>query len=168
MLSRIADKLEEYFLVFCLGFMVLLVFVQVVMRYIFQNSLSWSEELARYLFLWLSWIGASYAVRERGHFRVQMFIDKLDGRKREIGEALILLVWFGFCLFLAYQGWLLTAHLFLRGQMSPAMQLPIAYAYASVPVGVTLMSIRVLVEFIKLFSKKEGEKSTQESVGAAL
>ena len=71
MLSRIADKLEEYFLVFCLGFMVLLVFVQVVMRYIFQNSLSWSEELARYLFLWLSWIGASYAVRDAKRAQIE-------------------------------------------------------------------------------------------------
>jgi len=39
--------------------MTILVFIQVVMRYVFSNSLSWSEEMARFIFLWLSWIGAA-------------------------------------------------------------------------------------------------------------
>ena len=62
MLKKWFDNAEEYLLVGSLAFNVVLVFFQVVMRYVFQNSLSWSEELARYIFLWQTWVGASYAV----------------------------------------------------------------------------------------------------------
>ena len=55
MLKKLWDNLEEYILVYSMMFSVALVFVQVIMRYVFSNSLSWSEELARYLFLWQIW-----------------------------------------------------------------------------------------------------------------
>lgn len=153
------DRIEEYFLVSCVAFMTILVFIQVVMRYVFQNSLTWSEELARYLFLWLSWVGASFAVRERTHFRVQMFIDKLPAGARKSMEVFILMIWFSFSVFLAYQGMKLASILLVRNQLSPAMQVPIGYAYASVPVGALLMAVRVLIEMIKIndhtYFKKE-------------
>ena len=104
MMRKFIDNFEEYFCVWSLAFMTILVFIQVVMRYVFRNSLSWSEELARYIFLWLSWIGASYAVKERSHFRVEMFADIFKGKARKIFELFVLLTWFAFCVFLAYQG----------------------------------------------------------------
>ena len=58
-LVTIWNKIEEYFLVYSLILMVALVFIQVIMRYIFNNSLSWSEELVRYIFIWQIWLGAS-------------------------------------------------------------------------------------------------------------
>ena len=61
-LSLIEEKLEEYFLVISMIAMVVIIFLQVVMRYVFNNSLTWSEEIARYIFLWQIWIGVSYAV----------------------------------------------------------------------------------------------------------
>lgn len=51
------NSLEAHLLVISLAFTTLLIFVQVVMRYVFNNSLSWSEELARYVFIWQIWLG---------------------------------------------------------------------------------------------------------------
>ena len=73
-------------------------------------------------------------------------------------ELFALSLWLGFSVFLAFEGSTLTALLFQRGQVSPAMRIPMAYAYASVPVGCTLMSIRLISEMFKIFSsmsKKE-------------
>ena len=147
MFRTLLDKLEEWFLVWTLAFSVLLVFAQVVMRYVFRNSLSWSEELTRYLFLWMSWVGASYAVRCRSHFRVTMFADMLKGRARDAYELLILLIWLGFSVFLTYQGAKISLFLWHRGQLSAAMEIPMALAYASVPVGCALMTLRLALDF---------------------
>ncbi len=140
------DRIEEVFLVGSLAFNVVLIFIQVVMRYVFQNSLSWSEELARYIFLWQTWVGASYAVRMRRHFRVEMLVDLMKGRLRKWYELVVLLVWCAFALFIAWQGSVLTGFLIKRWQVSAAMQIPIAWAYASVPAGCAMMAIRLVME----------------------
>ena len=69
-LKWLDDNIELYICVFLMSFMTLLVFVQVVMRYVFNNSLSWSEELARYTFIWLIYIGISYGCKLRKHIKI--------------------------------------------------------------------------------------------------
>ena len=153
MLKKWFDNAEEYLLVGSLAFNVVLVFFQVVMRYVFQNSLSWSEELARYIFLWQTWLGASYAVREHRHLRGEMLADRFKGRSRLVFELFVLLVWFGFSAFLAYQGYRMTAFLAQSGQSSAAMQIPISWAYASVPVGCGLMALRLVGEIRRVLAE---------------
>ncbi|NLA90137.1 MAG: TRAP transporter small permease [Synergistaceae bacterium] len=127
------------------------------MRYVFQNSLSWSEELARYIFLWQTWVGASYAVRLRRHLRVEMLADLLKGRLRKWYELFIFLVWFAFSVFIAWQGSVMTAFLIKRWQVSAAMQIPIAWAYASVPVGCAMMAVRLIWEMKEIMSNMREE-----------
>ena len=157
-IKKIWDHLEEYVLVWSLMFSVFLIFLQVVMRYVFRNSLSWSEELARYVFLWQIWLGASFAVKEHRHLRIEMIVEKLHGRNRQFFELFVLLVWFGFSVFLALKGSELSMLLFKRGQVSPAMRIPMGFAYASVPVGCTLMSIRLALEMWRLFVPSRREE----------
>ena len=71
------DKLEEILLVSMFVLMVLIIFIQVIMRYVFNNSLSWSEELGKFLFVWLSWIGISIGERRNEHIKITMLVDKL-------------------------------------------------------------------------------------------
>jgi TRAP-type C4-dicarboxylate transport system permease small subunit len=159
MLKKLWDNIEEYLLVYSLMFSVGLIFIQVVMRYIFHSSLSWSEELARYLFLWQIWLGASYAVKAHRHLRIEMIQGFIkDPFKKKIFELFALSLWLGFSIFLAYEGSSLTSLLFERGQVSPAMRLPMAYAYASVPVGCALMSIRLVCEMFNILSSLNNKK----------
>lgn len=151
MIGRIWNRLEEILLVSSLAFTVGLIFIQVIMRYVFRNSLSWSEELARYLFLWQIWLGASFAVKEHAHLRIEALVDHLSPSRRRFLEFVALLAWFAFSLFLAVKGSELTLLLLKRGQVSPAMRMPMAYAYASVPVGSALMSIRLVEEMVRFF-----------------
>lgn len=148
-----------------MAIMTVLVFIQVIMRYVFANSLSWSEELARFIFLWLSWIGASYAVKERSHFRVEMFANLLKGSHRRTFEYFILIVWFIFSFALAWLGTELVIFLHDTGQTSAAMDIPMTLPYASVPVGCALMCARLIVEMYKIYKGEPvGTEKKQEEL----
>ncbi len=149
-LKKFLDNFEEYFCVWTLVLMTSVVFLQVIMRYVFHNSLSWSDELARYIFLWLSWIGASYAVKTRDHFRVEMFADMIKGKDRILFEYLILAIWFIFSIMLVWYGTKLLVFLHGTGQVSAAMEIPMTWAYAAVPAGCILMCVRLVIEIHKL------------------
>ena len=81
------EKVEENLLLFLLFVSVVVIFSQVVMRYVFQNSLSWSEELGRYLFIWLTWLSTGYAVRQKRHLRIEVLSDFLGEKKKLVVEA---------------------------------------------------------------------------------
>lgn len=152
------DALEEFLLVSALAFNVALVFLQVIMRYVFHNSLYWSEELARFVFLWFSWLGTSFAVREGAHLKVTMLADRLGqsgSLPKKSLELISLLIWIGFAVFLTYQGAKLTHFVASMGQTSPALYVPVWIAYASVPIGSGLMTLRLLLELGTLLSGKE-------------
>jgi TRAP-type C4-dicarboxylate transport system permease small subunit len=150
------DRIEENILFISLVFSVFLIFLQVVMRYVFGNSLSWSEELARYLFIWYTWIGTSLAIRERRHIRIEILTDFLGEKAKLRLEVLVLLLWAGFAAFLAFKG-IEVGKLLLRSrQSSPALEIPMVFAYAAVPVGCTLMVVRLLGQVREVFRKLAG------------
>lgn len=157
-MKRLIEHFEEYLLIGSLMFSVILVFMQVVMRYVFQDSLSWSEELARYIFLWQIWLGASYAAKEGRHLRIEIVKEFLSARGKVLFECLVTAIWVAFCVFLAFKSYELTYKLFARMQVSPAMRIPIGIAYASVPVGTTLMGLRLVQRVCRMLgaAKKEG------------
>ncbi len=143
-LKWLDEKFEESILVVSLIMTVSIVFAQVVMRYVFKSSLSWSEELARYIFLYQIWLGASYAVKRRNHLRIEIVKNNLSPRNKIIFDTFALLIWLAFSIFLAYKSFILTLTISQRGQLSPSMRMPMGYAYASVPIGSGLMCIRLV------------------------
>ena len=94
------DKFEEYLLIGTLVFNVLLIFSQILMRTIFNYSLSWTEELSRYIFIWQTWLGTSIALKYKQHIRVEIlinFLKKIKNKKKL--EVLVNLIWIGFSIF---------------------------------------------------------------------
>ena len=156
-LYKIWDHLEEYVLVYSLMVSVALVFVQVVMRRVFNNSLSWSEELARYLYVWQTWLGVSYAARNGTHLRITMLKDRLPAKAQQILEILVVLVWMGFGIFVIYHGMGVVNTIASFGQKSSALKIPMQFCYMSIPVGMFLMCIRIVERTVKdqFLQKKE-------------
>lgn len=144
MLKKIWYHLEEFILLPILVFQVGLIFVQVILRYLFSSSLSWSEELARYLFVWLMWFGVSYAARNRTHLRITVIRDKLPPKGARYMELVVTLVWLGFGLFVVFKGIGMVQSILRFKQVSAALGLPMQYAYLGVPLGAGLMSIRLI------------------------
>ncbi len=88
-------RLLELLVVACMVAMVVMVFGNVILRYAFNSGITVSEELSRYCFIWLTYIGAMIAMRERGHLGVDTMVKHLPvGGKKAclfVSEALMLL-----------------------------------------------------------------------------
>lgn len=143
MIKKAWDHFEEYILIGSFFFSVPLVFFQVIMRYVFDSSLGWSEELARYVFLWQIWLGASYAAKQSRHIRIEMLKDILPPKAKKALEIMVILIWMFFMGFLAIKGGQMTRKILTLGQKSSAMRIPMGWAYLSVPAGSGLMFIRL-------------------------
>ena len=145
------DHLEEFFLVPSIIFSVALIFMQVVLRYVFGNSLSWSEELARYLFVWQIWLGASYSAKKKSHLRITMMKEILSPSAQEKLEIAVTVIWIVFAACIAVNGFSLVVKVNKFNQLSSALQMPMMYAHLAVPVGCSLMIMRLIENTIKDF-----------------
>lgn len=130
--------------------------LQVFMRYAMHASLSWSEELARYTFVWLVFIGISYGARMMRHIKIDAgllcFPKILRPYVVILGEVLSLI----FSFFVIYLGWGMVETQLMIGQLSPAMRIPMWAVYSAPMVGFSLTAIR-LVQSIAYHIKHIGE-----------
>ena len=117
--------------------MTLTSFLQVICRYVFNSPLVWSEELARYLFVWVGLVGAGAAVRTGGHFGLDLLYRKLPGAVRPWAGGLVSVVVAAFAATLFVQGLRETAQASL--QWASSLPVRMHWAYAAIPVGSALM-----------------------------
>lgn len=151
MIKKVWNHLEEIFLIPSIIFSVVLILIQVVMRYVFGSSLAWSEELARYLFVWQVWVGASYSAKNKSHLRITFARDRLAPPARRKVELLVTVIWIAFAGFVAVNGFSLVARVNRFNQRSSALRMPMMYAHLAVPVGCSLMVIRLIENTLKDF-----------------
>jgi len=131
--------------------MVIITFLQVVFRYCIEQPLSWTEEGAKYLFMWATYTGASIAFYEGKHINVTLFFGFFKSVRLKAG---ILLLANAFCLWFllvfVYQGFIVSQRVFALGQFSPSMPwLPIGITYLAIPVGCFFMFCNVLAYAIR-------------------
>lgn len=146
-LGHIYNKLEEYALVYTLAFCVVIIFMQVVMRYVFNSSLSWSEEAAKYLFVWLIWLGTSIAAKDQSHIALELVSGRLRGRPKYVLSIVVKIIWLAMCIFLAVNGWEVVSSMMGRGKTASAMPwLKVWLVYLAIPVSQGVLSIRLLLQ----------------------
>jgi TRAP-type C4-dicarboxylate transport system permease small subunit len=173
-LKWLDENLEKYIL-FCLTFvMVVVVSIQVFMRYVLSNSLSWSEELARYCFIWLIYIGISYAVKHHRHIKVDaallLFKDKTKIYFSILSNVLFLI----FCVYVVIYGYGIASQLLSFGQTTPALQIPTGVVYLAPPIGMGLAGIRLIqnivdeIKTIRNFNKNQKIPTNAETTISTL
>jgi TRAP-type C4-dicarboxylate transport system permease small subunit len=145
--DNLLAKAEAAALITLVAVMTVVVFLQVVYRYCLTQPLYWSEELARYLFVWLSILGAALGFQKRGHFGLDIFYQMLPNKGRRFLQRLIHLLMGSVILVILIQGMKLVQ--MTIPQESPAMGISMGWAYACLPVGAALMAIHLLVIFSK-------------------
>jgi TRAP-type C4-dicarboxylate transport system permease small subunit len=138
---------ETLALILIVSVMTLVVFLQVVFRYALGRPLVWSEEMARYLFVWLSILGAALGVQKGGHFGLDFFQRMMPERGKHYLGILVHFLMGAVVLVILFQG--ITLVQMTRQQESPAMSISMAWAYASLPVGAGLMTVHLLTALLK-------------------
>jgi len=138
-----------------LAAMAFIVVLSVVFRYVLNDSLTWSEELIRYMDAWLVFMGLAVAHRIGGHVRITLLFDLTPARFRRLPEAFSEAIVLILLLVIAYFGTQLVLANFDRNQMTPALRIPIAWVYLAVPLGVALMALQSLERLLRLLAGRE-------------
>ena len=137
-------RLEESIAGVCVMIMCAMVFLHVVLRYVFNEPLSWSDEIAQYMMLWSVYLSVSWAVRERAHIRVMNFIN-LFPRTISLGLTVFSdFVWFVMGVFLTWQSVILEISFWENSYRSPALDIDQKWPYLCLIFGFGLMTFRLL------------------------
>lgn len=157
-LKFIDEQFEKWFLIVSLIVMVLVTFMQIVLRW-FNAATVWAEEFSRYVMLYQVWVGASYAVHEDAHHPHHR-PDRQALRRQARGMDLVVLtLWLLFALWLTVEGCVLVGKIAAMGQVSSAMRIPMTIPYASVPIGGALMTIRLVQKIVERLRNTQEEEA---------
>lgn len=137
-------RLEEAIAGVCVMIMCALVFLHVVLRYVFNEPLSWSDEIAQYMMLWSVYLSVSWAVRERAHIRVMNFINLFPRTTRLALTIFSDLIWFAMGVFLTWQSVILEISFWENSYRSPALDIDQKWPYLCLIFGFGLMTLRLL------------------------
>jgi len=132
------------------GFVVI-TFAQVVFRYVIGYSLYWSEELARYLFVWVSFLGSVVALERGVHIGMDVVVAKLPRGPRRYVEVFSDISVAAFLVFLTVQGLKMAMRNMI--QKSPALQVSMGVVSLAIPVGAALMGIYVIARLVSRLSR---------------
>jgi len=137
---RVVDRVLEWLLVAFMSLMVVNVLWQVVTRFLLRNPSSFTEEIARYLLVWVGVLGGAYAVGKRIHLAIDLLPSKLEGRgKALLGLFIEACVFVFAALVLVFGGSGLVWLTLDLGQTSAALQIPLGFVYLVLPLSGLLM-----------------------------
>ena len=152
--ERVVEKIVRWIVIVLMLVMTVTVSLQIAFRYFFNIPLGWSEELARFSFVWVSFFGASALMRVREHINVTVFVDNFPPRLRAV------------CVILANLCALIFAYYFVVGgialatnewsQLAPAMEIPMGWVYVVIPISAILMAIWIVLQTLEALGKLWG------------
>lgn len=142
--KQVIDQVVDAAVIILLALLTSVIFVAVFARYLFNAPLAWSEELSRYSFVWVTFLGAEVCLRKRSHIAIDILIKNLPASIQEFLEtwgriftAIILIA-----LLIGGIKVATVAH----DQLSPSLGMPMSYVYLALPVGAALMLLELLIQ----------------------
>lgn len=146
------DKATQWLTVGLLGATTLIVFLQVIFRYIIRRPLFWATELSTYMFIWFSFLGISVGVKRKAHFNVDFLVIHFPKKLRKAIELCMDILVIAFLAIAIIAGIKLMVN--TTGQCSPSMHIPMPYIYSVIPISCFSMIVYYVEEFMRNFRKK--------------
>ena len=148
------ENIENALLVIFMITIILTMLIQIVMRYFFNNSLAWTEELCRYCFIWFMFIGYSYSIKLKAELRVDSVVNMLPQSLRKIITTITTFVSLFFTAYLFINSFTTVSNVYASGDHSIALKIPLYFVFSSTVVGFGLGTIRYVQNVICIFRER--------------
>ncbi|MDA4844400.1 TRAP transporter small permease [Hoeflea poritis] len=148
MLKTLNQNAERWALLVFYVMLVVTMAIEVIRREVFAYSSIWGEEIVRYSFIYLAWIGAASAVRERAHIRIDVILHYLGPRAKALVYIFGDLVMFVVALIALYWSFETVTVSWKFGSVSHGLRVSMVWFLMAVPIGFTLMIIRLIQSFL--------------------
>ncbi|MCZ0874817.1 TRAP transporter small permease [Peribacillus frigoritolerans] len=156
-ISRILENSLNIIMAAALAIMVVLVFGNVVLRYFFNSGITWSEEMSRYLFIWLTFLGAIGAFKNKEHLGVDMVIKRLPNKMKKVVLVISDLMMLFVLLLILDGSWKMT--MINIDSAAPATGMPLAFVYGTgILVSVSMGSMIIFNLYRIFFNKIKDEE----------
>lgn len=158
LLGRISDILNrwtKYLAGLLLAAMTILVFLQVLFRYVLNAPLDWSEELSTFTFVWMALLGASIGLKNNEHPRLDLLLNSLTPvRKKVVTVSCNIAILFMLYILFVY-GWRLTVS--MKSQLTAALGYSVSFVYVVLPISAAIMFIHLGIQTLSLLGRKDQE-----------
>lgn len=151
MLALLDKNAERYALLIFYTMLVITMAIEVVRREVFAYSSIWGEEIVRYSFIYLAWIGASAAVKERAHIRIDVIFNYLSPRIKALLYIFGDLVMLAVAVVAVWWSMETVAVSWKFGSVTHGLRLPLVWFLLAVPIGFSLMIFRLIQSLLRDF-----------------
>lgn len=147
------NKVMGYILTLLLAIMTAIIFWQVFSRFVVGSSLSWSEELSRFLMIFMIMIGASIALRHNELIAIEILLEKVENLSKKVVVITIHIISIVFFVILIKYGYSMAQS--FSNQLAPGLGLSMKYIYLALPLGGVLLLLNSLACIVEEFIGKE-------------
>ena len=155
-LSNLGASISTMIAMWMLAIMTILIFLLVVTRYFFSYSFPWTEELTRYLMVWMAFLSASALIQRDSHLSIDFISSKLSSRSQDIFFIMFRLLEMAFLLLLIHKGWAYAQS--VQDITSPAIGISMIWPSLAIPTTAVLMfffsMIRVIQKIVDMFGRR--------------
>lgn len=144
------NKLEEFIIAILMLISSALVFINVILRQ-FSMGVPWTEELIRYLIIWITFLGMSTCVREGTHISIDAIPEMLKGKAKRFLEGAVYLLCIVFSVLMTWYSYVFLDKLSDAGQLSPALGVPMHYFYVVILISSFVIIFRYFYKLVGVF-----------------
>jgi len=148
---------EIYLGTYCFVAMTILLLLQVISRYIFHNSITWTEELSVILFVWMQYFGIVAAVLSRKQIRIDAVVNLLPFKWKKVALILSNVCTTVFCVLIFQPILNIVSNLFRTGASTNLLGIPKGWCYMILPIAMVWLVIRLVQETMLLWKEDEKE-----------
>lgn len=157
-MKKVFDNFEEYICAVFMVVMLIITFVNIISRYVFHASLSYTDEVTTGLFVYLTTLGTAIAAKRKGHLGLSLVTDNLPKKTKAVVISITFVLCTVFSIILLYTGYKMVMNQVNLGQITAALEIPEWIYGVAIPFGGFFMVLRFAqASWSEIKSIKEGK-----------